>query len=72
VRKCSTDRDDPFAGRLRWTRVEPLEPWSLELGPNDSDIEWELNHQSRAPMWELLPIAIRTNGRVISACPSTC
>jgi len=65
VRKCTTDRGDLFAGPLRWTCVQPLEQWRLELGPNDSGIEWELNYQSRAPMWELLPITIRKNGRVI-------
>jgi hypothetical protein len=65
VRKCTNDRGDLFAGPLRWTCVEPLERWKLELGPNESGIEWELNYQSRAPMWELLPITIRKRGRVV-------
>jgi hypothetical protein len=64
-RRCTTDRGDLFAGPLRWTCVEPLKRWKLELGPNDSNVEWELNYESRAPMWELLPITIRKRGRVI-------
>jgi hypothetical protein len=63
--KCTTDRGDLFAGPLRWTCIEPLKRWKLDLGPNDSNIEWELHYESRAPMWELLPITIRKNGRVI-------
>ena len=65
VRKCITDRGDLFAGPMRWTCVDPLKRWMLELGPNDSGIEWELHYESRAPMWELLPITIRKSGRVI-------
>jgi len=65
VRKCTTDRGDLFAGPLRWTCMEPLKRWKLDLGPNDSNIEWELHYEARAPMWELLPITIRKNGRVI-------
>lgn len=66
VRKCTTDRGDLYAGPMRWTCVEPLQHWKLELGPNDSGIEWELHYESRAPMWELLPITIRKHGRVIA------
>ena len=33
--------------------------------PNASGIEWELHYESRAPMWELLPITIRKTGRTI-------
>ena len=49
---------------MRWTCVEPLERWTIELGPNDSGVEYEL-YESRAPMWELLPITIRKRGRTI-------
>lgn len=66
VRKCTTDRADLYAGPMRWTCVEPLERWTLELGPNDSGIEWELHYQSRAPLWELTPINIRKRGRVLA------
>lgn len=66
IRRCTTDRGDLFAGPMRWTCIEPLQRWKLELGPNDSGIEWELNYESRAPMWELLPITIRKKGRLIA------
>ena len=65
VRPCTTDRGDLYAGPMRWTCVEPLQRWKLELGPNASGIEWELHYESRAPMWELLPITIRKAGRTI-------
>ena len=65
VRPCTTDRADLFAGPMRWTCVEPLQRWKLELGPNASGVEWELHYESRAPMWELLPITIRKTGRTI-------
>lgn len=65
-RHCSTDRGDLYAGPMRWTCIEPLQRWKLEIGPNDSGIEWELEYQSKAPLWELLPINIRERGRVVA------
>ncbi len=50
-RKCVDDRADLYAGRMRWTCAEPLERWTLELGPNPSGFEYELHYQSRAPLW---------------------
>lgn len=64
-RKCVTDRNDLSAGALRFTCVEPLKRWKIELGPNDSGIEWELNYESTAPLWELLPIYIKSGDEVI-------
>ena len=61
----TTDRGDLYAGPMRWTCIEPLEHWKLELGPNPSGIEYELHYHSRAPLWELLPITIRKRGRTI-------
>jgi hypothetical protein len=51
---------------MRWTCVEPLQRWLLEVGPNDSGIEWELHYESKAPMWELLPLRIRKRGRTLA------
>ena len=65
-RHVSTDRGDLYAGPMRWTCVEPLQRWKLEVGPNDSGIEWELEYQSKAPMWELLPLRIRKRGRTLA------
>lgn len=59
------DRADLYAGPMRWTCVEPLKHWKLELGPNGSGIEWELHYRPRAPMWELLPMNISVDGRLI-------
>ena len=64
-RRCEDDRGDLYAGPLRMTCVEPLQRWRLELGPNESGIEWDVVYESRAPMWELLPIVIRNRGRAI-------
>jgi hypothetical protein len=50
------DRADLNAGPMRWTCVEPLKRWKLEIGPNDSGIQWELHYEPSAPMWELLPV----------------
>jgi hypothetical protein len=65
-RRVTTDRGDLHAGPMRWTCVEPLERWLLELGPNESGIEWELHYESVAPLWELLPISVRKNGRTLA------
>ncbi len=65
-RRCTSDRGDLYAGPMRWSCVEPLRRWKLELDPNSSGIEWELEYQSRAPLWELLPIHVRKNGRVVA------
>jgi hypothetical protein len=65
-RRCTTDRGDLYAGPMRWTCVEPLQRWLLEVGPNDSGIEWELHYESKAPMWELLPVRIRKRGRTLA------
>ena len=64
-RRCVDDRDVLAAGPMRMTCVEPLERWDLELGPNGSGIEWQIQYESRAPLWELLPITIRKRGRTI-------
>jgi hypothetical protein len=64
-RRVIDDRHELYAGPMRWTCVEPLQRWTLELGPNASGVEWELHYQSRAPMWELLPIEIHRGGRKI-------
>ncbi len=64
-RRSTTDRGALHAGPIRWTCVEPLERWKLEVGPNPAGIEAELNYESRAPLWELLPITIRKRGRTI-------
>ena len=61
----STDRAELYAGPMRWTCVEPLKHWQLELGSNDSGIEWDLHYRARA-LWELLPITIRKRGRVLA------
>lgn len=61
----SADRAKLYAGPMRWTCVEPLERWKLELDPNDSGIDWELHYTPRAPMWELLPMNIVVGGRQI-------
>ena len=65
-RPCTTDRGDLYAGPMRWTCVEPLKRWLLELGPNASGVEWELHYESKAPLWELLPMSIRKRGRVLA------
>ncbi len=65
-RRCTSDRDDLYAGPARWTCVEPLKRWTIEIGPNESGIECELHYAPRAPMWELLPIEIRKRGRVVA------
>ncbi len=59
------DRDELFAGPMRWTCVEPLRHWRLDLGPNGSGIEWELHYTPRAPMWELLPMHVAVGERTI-------
>ncbi|PRC43185.1 hypothetical protein C6A85_000000106650 [Mycobacterium sp. ITM-2017-0098] len=54
----SRDRDDLSAGPMRWTCVEPLKKWRLDVEPNASGIEWELYYEPTAPMWELLPMKV--------------
>lgn len=61
----AADRGDLHAGPMRWTCVEPLKRWKLELGPNSSGIEWELEYEPCGPMWELLPMHVEVDGRVI-------
>ena len=53
------DRADLSAGPMRWTCVEPLKKWRLDVEPNASGIEWELYYEPTAPMWELLPMKVR-------------
>lgn len=52
------DRADVGAGPLRWTCVEPLKKWRLDVEPNASGIAWELYYKPTAPMWELLPMKV--------------
>lgn len=66
IRKVTTDRHDLHAGPIRITCVEPLKRWKLELGPNDSGLEWELEFEARAPLWQLNPLTLRSRGRVLA------
>lgn len=52
------DRGAVGAGPLRWTCVEPLTKWRLDVEPNASGIEWELYYEPTAPIWELLPMKV--------------
>ena len=61
------DRADLTAGPMRWTCVEPLKRWKLEVAPNDSEIAWELYYEPSAPMWELLPIKVHgSQGKLLA------
>jgi hypothetical protein len=61
------DRDDLSAGPMRWTCVEPLKKWKLEVDANDSRIAWEMYYEPTAPMWELLPLNVRgKDGRLLA------
>ena len=53
------DRGEVGAGPMRWTCVEPLKKWRLDVEPNDSGIAWELYYEPTAPRWELLPMKVR-------------
>lgn len=59
------DRAVLRGGPMRWTCAEPLKRWTLEVGPNPSGIEWEMHYTPRAPMWELLPMHVVVDGRLI-------
>lgn len=59
------DRQQLGAGPMRWDCVTPLEHWALHVDPNPSGVEWELHYTPRAPMWELLPMHVEVDGRVI-------
>jgi hypothetical protein len=65
VRPCVDDRWNNVAGPMRWTVLEPRKRWRLELGPNEAGLEWDIEYQARAPIWELNPIFGRKRGRVI-------
>lgn len=52
------DRAELSAGPMRWTCVEPLKKWRLDVEPNGSGIERELYYEPTAPMWELLPMKV--------------
>ncbi|MBB2772542.1 MULTISPECIES: hypothetical protein [Mycolicibacterium] len=61
------ERSDVGAGPMRWTCVEPLKKWKLEVAPNDSGISWELYYEPTAPIWEMLPMKVyNADGRVIA------
>ncbi len=64
-RITAADQHELQAGPLRWTCLEPLKRWKIELGPNESGIEWEMEYEPRAPMWEMLPMHVEVDGRVI-------
>jgi hypothetical protein len=60
-------RADLYAGPMRWTCIEPLKRWKMEIAPNDSGIEWELYYTPRMPMWELLPLNFtNTDGELLA------
>ena len=50
---------------MKWTCVEPLKHWRLEMRPNPSGLSWEIDYTVRAPLWEFLPMVIRDRGTTI-------
>lgn len=64
-RPIAGDRERAGAGPMRWTCVEPLRHWRLDLAPNPSGVAWEMHYTPRAPMWEMLPMHVEVDGRVI-------
>ncbi|MFQ5380268.1 MAG: hypothetical protein ACE5EF_01415 [Dehalococcoidia bacterium] len=64
-RNCSEDRQEAFAGPLRFTVLEPRERWRLECGPNPSGLEFDLEFQQRLPLYEFKPAFHRRHGRVV-------
>ena len=61
------DRAQLSAGPMRWTCVEPLKKWRLDVEPNRSGIEWEIYYEPTAPMWELLPMKVVGNDGLLLA-----
>lgn len=61
----ASDQDELACGPMRWTCLEPLKRWRIELGPNGSGIEWDMEYVPRAPMWELLPMHVEVDGRTL-------
>jgi hypothetical protein len=61
----AADQDDLATGPMRWTCLEPMKRWRVELGPNGSGIEWDMEYTPRAPMWELLPMHVEVGGRTL-------
>ncbi|MFT3853336.1 MAG: hypothetical protein QM733_11445 [Ilumatobacteraceae bacterium] len=64
-RRLTEARWDPHTGPMRWTVLEPRKRWRLQLEPNDSGVEWDIEYVARAPIWELQPIFGRKRGKVI-------
>ncbi|GEM_PF-244578 len=61
------DRGELSAGPMRWTCIEPLKKWRLDVEPNASGIAWELYYEPTAPMWELLPMKVHAeNGEQLA------
>jgi hypothetical protein len=64
-RAVSGDRWNAGAGPLQFTVLEPRRRWRLQLGPNPSGLEYDIEYQARAPIWELQTIFGRKRGKVI-------
>lgn len=64
-RELAGDRADMAAGPMRAEVLQPRRRWRLTLGPNPSGLQYDIEWQARAPMWELKPIFIRKRGLVI-------
>jgi len=59
------DRWNAGAGPLQFTVLEPRKRWRLQLGPNPSGLEYDVEYRARAPIWELETIFGRKKARVI-------
>jgi hypothetical protein len=64
-RAAQGDRWNAGAGPLQFTVLEPRKRWRLQLGPNPSGLEYDVEYVARAPIWELKPIFGRKRGQVI-------
>ena len=62
-RPCTDDRDDVSAGPARWTLHRAARAMGCSSSARTAPgIEWQLQYESVAPLWELLPITIRKSG----------
>lgn len=64
-RVTGADREELRAGPMRWTCLEPMKRWRVELAQNESGVAWDMEYRPRAPMWELLPMHVVVDGRVL-------
>lgn len=65
IRPLNADRDEMYAGSLRFEVIEPLKSWRLEVADEANGIEASLQFDARCPLYTFSPVQWQNRDRTV-------